>query len=73
MYITMKYIIVQIRINGEITAYVLLATNIVRTEMDKSLEKRQFLRGWDLAKSIGVFGPADTKVLYQILWKNICK
>lgn len=64
MYINMKYIIVHTRMKGDITQYVLLATNMVRTEIDRSLEKRQFLRGWDLAKSMGVLGPADTQTTY---------
>lgn len=55
---------------GEMTQYVLLATNIVRTEMDKSLENLQFLSGCDLAKSIGVLGPAETRMIYQISRKN---
>jgi len=48
---------VQTRMKGDMTLYVALATKIVKTEIDKSLENRQFLRGWERAKSIGVFGP----------------
>jgi hypothetical protein len=43
--------------NGEIIEYVRLATNIVKTAMDKSLEYLQFLMGLARAKSITVFGP----------------
>lgn len=38
------------------TLYVILATNIVSTEMDRSREKRQLRSGLALAKSIGVLG-----------------
>jgi len=49
------------RINGEIIVYVRLATKMVRTAMDKSLEYLQFLMGLARAKSITVFGPGIQK------------